>query len=59
MIDGKMTTDIHIPLWPELRQQIDDAARADAVKPATKARQLILAGLAVQQKSTQIEVQHG
>lgn len=58
MINGKLTTDIHVPLWPELRQQIDDAARADAVKPATKARQLILAGLAAQ-KSMQIEVRNG
>lgn len=58
MTDGKLSTDIHIPLWPELRQQIDDAARADAVKPATKARQLILAGLAAQ-KSMQIEVRNG
>ncbi len=55
----QLTHDIHVPLWPSLRQEIDDLARAEAVKPATKARQLILAGLAAQATSKQIEVRHG
>lgn len=53
----QLTDDIHVPLWPTLRRQIDDMARADAVKPATKARQLILAGMAAQQ-SAQSEVRY-
>jgi hypothetical protein len=55
----QLTHDIHVPLWPSLRQQIDDLARSEAVKPATKARQLILAGLAAQQSSKEIEVKYG
>lgn len=54
MIDERLSTDIHVPLWPSLRQLIDDAARADAVKPATKARQLILAGLAAQKSTLEV-----
>ena len=58
MTDERMTEEIHIPMPPSLRRQIDDLARAEALKPTTKARQLILLGLAAQ-KSTQIEVLHG
>ena len=54
MIDERLTTDIHIQLTPSLRQQIDDLARAEALKPATVARRLILAGLAAQ-KANDVE----
>lgn len=57
MTDEKMTAELHIPMPPSLRQQIDDLARADSLKPTTKARQLILAGLAAQ-KSMQSEVRY-
>lgn len=59
MTDGKMTCDIHIPLTPELRAEIDRRAQAEALKPATKARQLILLGLAVQKSVQTYEVHHG
>ena len=52
MMNDKLTASIHIPLWPSLRQQIDDLARAEDVKPATKARMLILDGLAVEKSRT-------
>lgn len=52
-----MTEEIHIPMPPSLRRQIDDLARAEALKPATTARRLILLGLAAQ-KSMQSEVRY-
>ncbi len=55
----QLTHDIHVPLWPSLRQEIDNLARAEAVKPATKARQLILAGLAAQKAIPTYEEHHG
>lgn len=59
MIDDKLSANIHVPLTPTQRRQIDDLARAEALKPATKARQLILAGLAAQKsQSPQIEVRN-
>lgn len=53
-----LSSDIHVPLTPSQRRQIDDLARADLVKPATKARQLIVAALVMQQKSIPAEVHH-
>lgn len=55
MTDERMTTDIHIPLTPTQRKQIDDLARAEALKPTTKARQLILIGLAAQKQQTTLQ----
>jgi hypothetical protein len=53
-----LSSDIHIPLTPSLRRQIDELARAEALKPATTARRLLLAGLAAQQKAMSAEVHH-
>lgn len=50
----KMTTDIHIPLTPSLRAEIDRLAAAEALKPATTARRLILAGLAAQKSTLEV-----
>ena len=49
----QLTHDIHVPLWPSLRQEVDNLARAEAVKPATKA------GLAAQKAIPTYEEHHG
>lgn len=54
MIDERMTAELHIPMPPSLRQQIEALARADSLKPTTKARQLILAGLAAQKSTLEV-----
>lgn len=53
-MNENLSSDIHVPLTPSQRRQIDDLARADLVKPATKARQLILAGLAAQKSTLEV-----
>ena len=54
----QLTTDIHVPLYPSLRQQIDDLARAEMIKPATLARKLLVMGLAAQQKAMSLSLIH-
>jgi hypothetical protein len=57
MTGEKLTASMNVPLTPSLRAEIDRLAAAEALKPATTARRLILAGLAAQ-KSMQSEVRH-
>jgi hypothetical protein len=51
---------MNIPLTPSLKAEIERLAQAEALKPRTTARRLILAGLAAQQQqTTQTEVRYG
>lgn len=63
MTGEKLTASMNVPLTPSLRAEIDRLAAVEALKPATTARRLILAGLAAQRStqatSQQIEVHYG
>jgi|GEM_PF-4037459 len=62
MTAERLTESMNIPLTPSLKAEIERLAQAEALKPRTTARRLILAGLAAQQQQTMqhiIEVQHG
>ena len=56
MTDEKLTVSMNVPLTPSLRAEIDRLATAEALKPATTARRLILAGLAAQKSMQTYEV---
>lgn len=58
MTNEKLSISLTIPITPSLKAEIDRLAEAEALKPRTTARRLILLGLAAQ-KSMQSEVRHG
>lgn len=47
----KLTASMNVPLTPTMREQIAALAAAEDRKPATMARRLILAGIAMQQQT--------
>lgn len=53
----KLSASMNIPLTPSLKAEIERLAEAEALKPRTTARRLILLGLAAQ-KSMQSEVRY-
>ena len=57
MTGEKLTASMNIPLTPSLKAEIERLAEAEALKPRTTARRLILLGLAAQ-KSMQNEVRY-
>jgi len=59
MTGEKLTASMNVPLTPSLRAEIDRLAAVEALKPATTARRLILAGLAAQKSQQVVEVHHG
>lgn len=55
--EERLTASMNIPLTPALKAEIEALARAEALKPRTTARRLILLGLAAQKM--QNEVRYG
>lgn len=54
-MDGeKLTASMNIPLTPSMKAEIERLAEAEALKPRTTARRLILLGLAAQKSLPEV-----
>ena len=54
MDSEKLTASMNIPLTPSMKAEIERLAEAEALKPRTTARRLILLGLAAQKSMTEV-----